>query len=36
VEKESQYLEVAREDMRKGLHRAASLLERRWRDWSVQ
>jgi hypothetical protein len=36
VEKESQYMEVAGEDMRNGLHRAAVQLERRWRDWSVQ
>jgi len=36
VEKESQYLEVAGEDMRKGLYRTAVRLESRWRDWSVQ
>ena len=36
VEKESQYLEVAGEDMRKGQHRAADRLERRWRDWTRQ
>jgi hypothetical protein len=36
MEKESQYLEVAGEDMREGLHRAAGRLERRWRDWFVQ
>ena len=33
---ESQYLEVAGEDMRKGQHIAAGWLERRWRDWTRQ
>ena len=36
VEKESQYLEVAGEDMRKGRLRAAGWLERQWRDWTRQ
>ena len=36
MENESQYLEVAGEDMRKGRHRAAGWLERRWRDWTGQ
>ena len=36
VEKESQYLEVAGKDIRKGLHRATGWLERRWRDWTRQ
>jgi len=36
MEKKSLYLEVAREDTRRGLHRATDQLESRWRDWSVQ
>ena len=32
MEKTSLYLEVAEEDMRKGLHRAVHQLENQWRD----
>jgi hypothetical protein len=32
VEKKNLYLEVAGEDMRRGLYRAAGRLESQWRD----
>jgi hypothetical protein len=33
MEKCDLYLEDVKEDMRRGLHRAADQLEKQWRDW---
>ena len=35
MEKCGLYLEGAKEDMRRGLHRDADQLEKQWRDWSA-
>jgi len=35
VEETSLYLEVAREDMRRDLHRVVGRLKSLWRDWSA-
>ena len=35
MEKCDLYLEDAKEDIRRGLHRAADQLEKQWRDWSA-
>jgi len=35
MEKCGLYLEGAKEDMRRGLHRDVDQLEKQWRDWSA-